>query len=68
MNVDNGPVSSLLHSRWWGDKLWTLILSAAIVGQFLRTFKEHSPSPGTLRRPRRNRTMRAVVDMRRNRK
>jgi hypothetical protein len=28
----------------WGDKLWTLIPSSAIVGQFLITFKEYPPS------------------------
>jgi arylsulfatase A-like enzyme len=35
---------SMMYARWWGDKLWTLIPSAAIVGQFLETFKEFPPS------------------------
>jgi arylsulfatase A-like enzyme len=35
---------SMMYARWWGDKLWTLIPSAAIVGQFLQTFKEFPPS------------------------
>jgi arylsulfatase A-like enzyme len=35
---------SMMYARWWGDKLWTLIPSAAIVGQFLQTFKEYPPS------------------------
>ena len=38
------PYESMLYGRWWGDKLWTLIPSAAIVGQFLQTFKEYPPS------------------------
>jgi arylsulfatase A-like enzyme len=35
---------SLLYGRWWGDQLWTLVPSVAIVGQFLETFKEYPPS------------------------
>jgi arylsulfatase len=35
---------SMLYGRWWGDKLWTMIPSVAIVGQFLQTFKEYPPS------------------------
>jgi arylsulfatase len=35
---------SLLYARWWGDQLWTLVPSSAIVGQFLATFKEYPPS------------------------
>jgi arylsulfatase len=35
---------SMMYARWWGDKLWTLIPSSAIVGQFLQTFKEYPPS------------------------
>jgi arylsulfatase A-like enzyme len=35
---------SMLYGRWWGDKLWTLIPGATIVGQFLQTFKEYPPS------------------------
>jgi hypothetical protein len=30
--------------RWWGEKLWTLMPAAAIVGQFLASFKEYPPS------------------------
>jgi arylsulfatase A-like enzyme len=41
---------SMMYARWWGDKLWTLVPSVAIVGQFLMTFKEYPPSQvgGTL--------------------
>jgi arylsulfatase A-like enzyme len=35
---------SLLYTRWWGDQLWTLVPSSAIVGRFLQTFKEYPPS------------------------
>jgi arylsulfatase A-like enzyme len=35
---------SLMYTRWWGDKLWTLIPSAALVGQFLQTFRGYPPS------------------------
>ncbi len=37
-------VESTSYGRWWGDKIWTLIPSGAIVGQFLATFKEFPPS------------------------
>jgi arylsulfatase A-like enzyme len=33
-----------MYTRWWGDQLWTLVPSVAIVGQFLETFKEYPPS------------------------
>ena len=39
---------SMMYARWWGDKLWTLIPSSAIVGQFLMTFKEY---PGVIPAP-----------------
>jgi arylsulfatase len=35
---------SMMYARWWGDKLWTLVPSQAIVGQFLATFKDYPPS------------------------
>jgi arylsulfatase A-like enzyme len=35
---------SSMYTRWWGDQLWTLVPSVAIVGQFLGTFKEYPPS------------------------
>jgi arylsulfatase len=35
---------SMMYARWWGEKLWTLVPSAAIVGHFLQTFKEYPPS------------------------
>jgi arylsulfatase A-like enzyme len=35
---------SLMYARWWGDKLWTLVPSATIVGQFLQTLKAFPPS------------------------
>src|SRR2546427_4752588 len=35
---------SMMYARWWGDKLWTLVPSAAIVGRFLQTFREYPPS------------------------
>src|SRR5450432_1306457 len=35
---------SMMYARWWGDKLWTMVPSSAIVGQFLITFKEYPPS------------------------
>lgn len=38
------PEQSMLYGKWWGDKLWTLVPSVAIVGQFLQTFKEYPPS------------------------
>jgi len=33
-----------MYTRWWGDQLWTLVPSVAIVGQFLESFKEYPPS------------------------
>jgi arylsulfatase len=33
-----------MYTRWWGDQLWTLVPSVAIVGQFLQSFKEFPPS------------------------
>jgi arylsulfatase A-like enzyme len=38
------PDESMMYARWWGDKLWTLVPSQALVGQFLMTFKEYPPS------------------------
>jgi arylsulfatase A-like enzyme len=35
---------SMMYGHWWGEKLWTLVPSAFIVGQFLQTFKEYPPS------------------------
>ena len=43
-NLFTGTEDSMMYARWWGDKLWTLIPSSAIVGQFLMTFKEYPPS------------------------
>lgn len=34
---------SKLYTRWYGDKLWVMLLAQAIVGQFLATFKEFTP-------------------------
>jgi arylsulfatase A-like enzyme len=31
---------SKMYTRWYGDKLWTLMPAQAIVGQFLQTFRE----------------------------
>ena len=33
-----------MYTRWWGEQLWTLVPSVAIVGQFLQSFKEYPPS------------------------
>jgi Sulfatase len=33
-----------MYSRWWGEKLFTLVPAAAIVGQFLQSFVEFPPS------------------------
>jgi arylsulfatase len=38
------PDQSDMYTRWWGDQLWTLVPSVAIVGQFLGTFKDYPPS------------------------
>jgi arylsulfatase A-like enzyme len=35
---------SMMYARWWGDKLWTMVPSVAVVGRFLETFKEYPPS------------------------
>jgi arylsulfatase A-like enzyme len=35
------------YSRWWGEKLWTMMPATVIVGQFLETFKEYPPSQPT---------------------
>jgi len=35
---------SQMYTRWWGDQLWTLVPSVAVVAQFLGTFKEYPPS------------------------
>jgi hypothetical protein len=37
-----------MSARWWGEKLWTLIPTAAITGQFLETFKKYPPSQPTM--------------------
>jgi arylsulfatase len=29
-----------MYTRWYGDKLWTLMPAQTIVGQFLQTFRE----------------------------
>jgi arylsulfatase len=33
-----------MYMQWWGEKLFTLIPAAAIVGEFLQTFVEFPPS------------------------
>jgi arylsulfatase A-like enzyme len=38
------PDVSMMYARWWGDQLWTLVPSVAIVGQFLQSFQEYPPS------------------------
>jgi arylsulfatase A-like enzyme len=35
---------SLMYARWWGDQLWTLVPSVAVVARFLDTFREYPPS------------------------
>jgi len=35
---------SMMYTRWWGDKLWTLVPAVQIVGGFLQTFVEFPPS------------------------
>ena len=35
---------SEMYGRWWGEKLFTLVPAAAIVGEFLQTFVEYPPS------------------------
>jgi arylsulfatase len=29
-----------MYTRWYGDKLWTMLPAQVIVGQFLQTFRE----------------------------
>ncbi|HWF94498.1 MAG TPA: arylsulfatase, partial [Xanthobacteraceae bacterium] len=31
---------SKMYTRWYADKLWTLLPAQVIVGQFLQTFRE----------------------------
>ncbi len=38
------PDESMLYGKWWGDHLWVMIPSVAIVGQFLQSFREYPPS------------------------
>ncbi|HUA39185.1 MAG TPA: arylsulfatase [Candidatus Sulfopaludibacter sp.] len=38
------PYESEMYTRWWADKLWTLVPAQAIVGQFLQTFIAFPPS------------------------
>jgi arylsulfatase len=33
-----------LYTRWWGEKLWTMVPGVVVVGEFLQTFKEYPPS------------------------
>jgi hypothetical protein len=33
-----------MYERWWGEKLWVMVLAQAIVVQFLQSFKEYPPS------------------------
>ena len=35
---------SMNYGKWWGEKLWTMVPTVAIVGEFLKTFKEYPPS------------------------
>jgi arylsulfatase len=35
------------YSRWWGEKLWTLVPTTTVVGQFLQTFNDYPPSQPT---------------------
>jgi arylsulfatase len=35
---------SPLYTKWWGEKLWTVVPASVIVGKFLETFKEFPPS------------------------
>jgi len=37
-------VDSPLYTKWWGDKLWTVVPASVIVGQFLESFEEYPPS------------------------
>ncbi len=38
------PDESMLYGKWWGEHLWVMIPSVAIVGQFLQSFREFPPS------------------------
>jgi arylsulfatase A-like enzyme len=42
--LERFPDESSLYTRWWADKLWTLVPAQAIVGQFLQSFQEFPPS------------------------
>jgi arylsulfatase len=42
--LERFPDESKLYTRWWADKLWTLVPATVIVGQFLQSFKEFPPS------------------------
>ena len=42
--MERFPDESSLYTRWWADKLWTLVPAQAIVGQFLQSFQEYPPS------------------------
>ncbi|MGV7244790.1 arylsulfatase [Caballeronia sp. M23-90] len=35
---------SMLYGKWWGEHLWVMIPSVAIVGQFLQSFVQFPPS------------------------
>jgi hypothetical protein len=35
---------SMLYGKWWGEHLWVMIPSVAIVGQFLQSFVQYPPS------------------------
>jgi arylsulfatase len=35
---------SMNYGQWWGEKLWTMVPAVAVVGGFLKTFKEYPPS------------------------
>jgi arylsulfatase len=32
------------YTKWWGDKLWTMVPAVTVMEQFLTTFKEYPPS------------------------
>jgi arylsulfatase len=32
------------YTKWWGDKLWTMVPAVTVMQQFLTTFKEYPPS------------------------
>ena len=33
-----------VYTKWWGDKLWTMVPAVTVMEQFLTTFKEYPPS------------------------